>query len=91
LIKQAKREADMGKRAKPVASVLLQLADYPRAMLNLALGHKLRFSLVVLICGFRAVRGTSLILGNPGSMLVHAHDGDIDHLPAPIATKCDRN
>jgi hypothetical protein len=22
-------------------------------------------------------------------MLVHAHDGDIDHLPAPIATKCD--
>jgi hypothetical protein len=23
-------------------------------------------------------------------MLVHAHDGDIDHLPAPIATKCDR-
>ena len=57
MIKQAKREADMGKSAKPVAS---------------------------------AVRGTSLILGNAGSMLVHAHDGNIDHLPAPIATKCDR-
>jgi hypothetical protein len=24
------------------------------------------------------------------AMLVHTHDGDIDHLPAPIATKCDR-
>ncbi|QQO32186.1 hypothetical protein JJC00_26895 [Bradyrhizobium diazoefficiens] len=55
-------------------------------MLDLALGPLLKFSLVLLICGFRAVRGTSLILGNAGSMLVHAHDGDIDHLPAPIAT-----
>jgi hypothetical protein len=49
-------------------------------------GPLAEFSLVLLICGFHAVRGTSLILGNAGSMLVHAHDGDIDHLPAPIAS-----
>jgi hypothetical protein len=32
----------------------------------------------------------SLISRNAGSMLVHAHDGNLDHLSAPIAINCDR-